>query len=156
VATSVEAKAAPQLSIIVLPFANISNDPGGGPPAQRATSLWRQKMPQWRASLGYSVGPLRVLTMMQSCASEAPGGGRAAMATAQTSKGAAPVRLLGVHPGPLLYTKVFLRLEHRRSRPARQDEAVWPAPLTTWNLTPPPDRPVRPSLPFIIENRFIR
>jgi hypothetical protein len=31
--------------------------------------------------------------------------------TGATAKRAVPVRLLGVHPGPLLYTKVFLRLE---------------------------------------------
>jgi hypothetical protein len=47
----------------------------------------------------------------------------------------------------------------RRSRPARQHEAVWPAPLTTWNLIPQPDRPGRSPLPLapsIIENRFYR
>ena len=47
----------------------------------------------------------------------------------------------------------------RRSRPARQHEAVWPAPLTTWNLIPQPDRPGRSPLPLapsIIENRFFR
>jgi len=36
----------------------------------------------------------------------------------------------------------------RRSRPARQHEAVWPAPLTTWNLIPQPDRPGRSPLPL--------
>ena len=40
----------------------------------------------------------------------------------------------------------YLTLElHRRRRPARQHDAVRPAPLTTWNLVPQPDR--RPPPP---------